>query len=67
MILMPKIIFIRYFLSNFNFYQLKYYVFFIWEPIIGLAIGKYFMKIIFDIKIEIMLFEISNVSNLNKS
>ena len=34
---------------------------------LGLAIGKYVMKIIFDIKIEIMIFEISKVPNFNKS
>ena len=28
--------------------------------------GKYFIKIIFDIKIEISIFEISNVPNFNK-
>ena len=32
-----------------------------------LAGGKYFIKINFDIKIEIGMFEISNVPNFNKS
>ena len=32
----------------------------------GLAGGKYLMKIIFDIKIVIGIFEISNVPNFNK-
>ena len=32
----------------------------------GLTGGKYFIKIIFDIKIEICVFEISNVPSLNK-
>ena len=32
----------------------------------GLTGGKYFIKIVFDIKIEIGIFEISNVPNLNK-
>ena len=30
---------------------------------LGLTIGKYFIKIIFDIKTEIGIFEISNVPN----
>ena len=33
---------------------------------LGLTVGKYFMKIIFDIKIEVSIFEISNVPNFNK-
>ena len=33
---------------------------------LGLAGGKYFMKIIFDTKIEIGIFEISFVSNFKK-
>ena len=33
---------------------------------LGLTIGKYFIKIICGIKIEIGTFEISNVTNLNK-
>ena len=32
-----------------------------------LAAGKYFTEIIFEIKIEIGIFEISNVPNFNKS
>ena len=32
----------------------------------GLAGGKYFLKIIFDIKIKIGIFEITNVPNFNK-
>ena len=32
----------------------------------GLTIGKYFIKIIFDIKIEIGIFEVSNVPIFNK-
>ena len=32
----------------------------------GISIGKYLIKIIFDIKIEIDAFEISNVPNFNK-
>ena len=31
-----------------------------------LAAGKYFIKIMFDIEIEIGIFEILNVSNFNK-
>ena len=34
--------------------------------ILGLPGGKYFTKITFDIKIEIAIFEISNVQNFNK-
>ena len=34
---------------------------------LGLIGGKYFIKIIFDIKIEIEIFDISNVPNINKS
>ena len=34
---------------------------------LGLAIGKKKKKIIFDIKIEIGIFEISNVPNFNES
>ena len=29
--------------------------------------GKYLIKVVFDIKIEIALFEISNIPNFNKS
>ena len=32
----------------------------------GLAGGKYFIKIIFDIKIKISIFEILDVANFNK-
>ena len=32
----------------------------------GITCGKYFIKIIFDIKIEIGIFKISNVPNFNK-
>ena len=32
----------------------------------GLTCGKYSIKIIFDIKMEICIFEISNVPNFNK-
>ena len=33
---------------------------------LGLRGGKYLIKIIFDIKIEIGIFEISNVTNFNE-
>ena len=36
------------------------------ETNIGLTCGKYLIKIIFNIKIEIGIFEISNVPNFNK-
>ena len=32
----------------------------------GITVGKYLIKIIFDIKIEIGIFDISNVPNFNK-
>ena len=43
-----------------NFYRFKALL------ILGLAGGKYFLKKFFDIKIEICIFEISNVPNFNK-
>ena len=43
------------FLSNFNL-----------GVSLSLAAGKYFTKIIFDIKIKIGIFEISNVPNFNR-
>ena len=33
---------------------------------LGLTGGKYFIKIIFDIKIEILIFEILDATNFNK-
>ena len=42
-------------MSTFNF-----------ETNLGLTGGKHLIKIIFDIKIEIGIFEISNVQNFNK-
>ena len=33
---------------------------------LGITGGKYFIKIVFDIKIKIGIFETSNVLNLNK-
>ena len=36
------------------------------ETNLGLTGGKYFIKIIFDIKIKTILFEISNVPKFNK-
>ena len=59
--------FYQIFSIKFEFLSIEIMEFFILEPIIGLAIGKYLIKTIFNIKIEIGIFEISNVSNLNKS
>ena len=36
------------------------------ETNLGLTVGKYLIKIIFGIQIEVDIFEVSNVPNFNK-
>ena len=45
----------------------KLWAFFVLGTNLGQRSGKYLMKLIFDIKIEIGIFEISNVPNFDKS
>ena len=60
--------FIRYRSQGRNTWNIKheFLSYFILGVNLPVTVSKYFIKIIFDIKVEIVIFEISNVPNFNK-